>query len=119
MGDRTYRTGPDGQLIVTDTRTLAEARAENRARVLQLFGEALANQDDSPAREGAQWLALGMLRDNAGTAFASWPAAQRTLWNNQVQPNVDAVSQLLARLRTARQAIAAATTREAADAVPF
>lgn len=110
--------GQAGQLLSqTDDRSLSDAKIEAMARVMGQIEAALGALDDNPTREAAQWLALGMLQANAGVAFASWPAGQRTIWNNQVQPNVDAAVALRTRVIAARAAVAAATTVAQADAV--
>ena len=118
MSDSYALYGLDGALRQkVDARTLNIARGQAFERLMAGIDAELAKLDDGPTREAQQWIGLALLQQNAGTAFASWPAGDRAIWNAQVKPGVDAVVALRARIVAARQAIAAATTVAQADAV--
>lgn len=120
MAERIIVFGLDGKVALNkDTRSVAEAKVDAAERVLSGVLGALQALDEAPFREAAQWAAIGLLAANAGTAFASWPAGHRTMWNAEVQPSIDAVVALRARMKTARTAITTANTKAAADAVTF
>ena len=100
-----------------DPRTLAEAKRINLWRIGRETAARLEEIADGPTANAIQWLALGMLGANSGTAFASWPAGQRNAWTNTVTPIVSAVDALRLARAAAVTAINAATTNAEADAV--
>lgn len=102
-----------------DPRTLAEAKRQNLWRIGQEAAAAIEAIADGPQAQMVQWLALGALKDNAGAAFAAWPAGTRTAWANNVDPIVTAMAALRTRRAAAVAAITAAGTNAQADAVVF
>lgn len=107
----------DGTYTVVDPRTLPEAKAQNVARIRLEAAARIEALVDGPQAQMLQWLALGALKDNAGVAFASWPAATRTAWTNNVDPVLTGIAAIRAARTTALAAINAATTNDGADAV--
>lgn len=113
MGMKVLRDG-----ALTDTRTLADAKAEATERVMTtLIGTVKAAEPDPYILIALLFLVAGALKDNSGTAFASWPAGTRTAWNNLAQPKIDGAGTLYQRWVAAQTAITAAKTVDAADAV--
>lgn len=120
MGDRRITGDRFGVLTASDTRTLAEAKAEATERVMgQIVAAVRAAEPQPEILLALAFLMFGAIKDNAATAFASWPAGTRTAWNSLAQPKIDGANGLYQRWVTASAAITAATTVAQADAVSF
>lgn len=118
MGDRRITGDRFGVLTASDTRTLAEAKAEASDRVMgQIVAIVRAAEPDPAILIVLLFLIVGALKDNTGTAFASWSAGTRAAWNSLAQPKIDGANGLYQRWVAASNAITAATTVAQADAI--
>lgn len=120
MGDRRITGDRFGVLTPSDSRTLAEAKSDASDRVLASLVATIRTAEPDPyILLALLFLIVGALKDNSGTAFASWPAGTRSAWNSLAQPKIDGANGLYQRWVTAGTAINAATTVAQADAVTF